>query len=306
MSPYLTDVLARLRVFAWNDGVAIPNDRWAWLVAKVKITILTAALAAWNRVARRRIVEPGSGVDVSLTTYGPRTAEVYLTIESIGVGSTRPERVILWIDEADVLANPPKPLRRLMRRGLEVRPCENSGPHKKWYPYSQHVGPTHQRKMMVTADDDVFYPRWWLAGLLASYQRNPGDVVAYRAWTKTDAPYVEWPLCSSATSSYNHFATGVSGVLYDQTMIELLRRSGTKFTEVCPRADDIWLHFVAVSSGIGVRQVSERAAEFWPRLRTTEHALAHGNTAGGGNDVALLATARAFADVADENTKIEI
>jgi hypothetical protein len=158
---------------------------------------------------------------------------------------------------------------------------------------------------LVTADDDVFYPRWWLHRLVESYLANPGDVVAYRAWTVARnsagyAPYAEWKLCASTESSYGHFATGVSGVLYDQTMVELLRRSHG-FTDVCPRADDIWLHFVAVSSGIGIRQVSDQAAEFWPRPGTIEHALAHGNTTGGGNDVALAATARLFADLADEN-----
>ncbi|QFP96815.1 glycosyltransferase [Gordonia phage Mcklovin] len=303
----MTTLADPLRAFVWNDGVPIPDDHRAWFIAKLKITLTTAWFMLWNRVARRRVVAPGSGVDVSLTTYGPRTAGSYLTIESIGLGRTRPERLILWIDEHDVIIEPPAPLRRLMRRGLEIRLCDDVGPHKKWYPYTQQLGHENTRRMLVTADDDVFYPRWWLRRLLDSYATSPGDVVAYRAWRIIEGhPYVTWPLCSSTTSSYDHFATGVSGVLYDQTMVELLRRSGKAFTEVCPRADDVWLHRVAVSSGIGVRQVAERAVEFWPRLQTTEHALAHTNTVGGGNDVAFVATARLFAEVADENNRIEI
>jgi hypothetical protein len=43
---------------------------------------------------------------------------------------------------------------------------------------------------------------------------------------------------------------------------------------------------------------------FWTRPGTTENALAYGNTTGGGNDVAISATARLFADLTDENRRI--
>jgi hypothetical protein len=295
-------------VFAGNDGTPIPNHRVAWLATWVKVAVLTIALVTWNLLSWRRVTSAQSDVDVSLTTYGRRTAWTFLTIESIGLGELRPRRLILWIDEPEVVAHPPAQLRRLMKRGLEIRPCEKAGPHNKYYPYTREFA--DDCSLLATADDDVLYPRWWLHRLVEAYARHPSDVVAHRAWTvirngRGYAPYCQWQLCSTIESSFDYFATGVSGVLYDHTMVDVLRRSGRGFADVCPRADDVWLHFVAVSSGIKVRQVESQAAEFWPRLRTTRDGRAHENTTGGGNDVALAATARLFSDSAELSHQID-
>lgn len=280
-------------VLAGNTGASMPHSRATWYAFKVKTTLLAGVLTVWNRVSRRQITSPKSTVDVSLTTYGPRTAGVYLTVESIGLGKMRPRKLILWVDELNILTDPPEQLRRLMKRGLEIRPCDDLGPHKKYFPYTEAFA--DDRQLLVTADDDVFYPRFWLQKLVKAYLRSPGDVVAYRVKVRSPEPYQQWQLCTTTEPRYEHFATGVSGVLYDQTMVELLRRSD-RFLEVCPRADDIWLHYVATSAGIGIRQVSDNPAEFWPLPGTMEHALAHDNTVGGGNDIAIEATAHLFSE----------
>lgn len=273
------------------------SGRITWVASKVRTSLLTLALTVWNITSNRSVTSPHSMVDVSMTTYGARTAGSYLTIESIGIGKSRPRRLILWIDELEVLADPPAQLRRLMKRGLEILPCENTGPHKKYYPYVKDFADSCQ--LLVTADDDVFYPKWWLSDLIKSYESQPGDVVGYRLWSiKSDkrgyAPYTDWCPCLTTESSLQHFATGVSGVLYDRRMVQLLQREGDKFMAVCPRADDVWLHFVAISSGIPVRQVNARPSEFSPRLRTSSQGLAYDNVSRE-NDIAIAATAELFA-----------
>ena len=74
-------------------------------------------------------------VVVSLTSYGSRIRAVHLAVESMVHGTVRPQRLILWLREADVVADPPAPLARLVRRGLELRCTEDWGPHQKYYPY---------------------------------------------------------------------------------------------------------------------------------------------------------------------------
>ena len=49
------------------------------------------------------------------------------------------------------------------------------------------------------------------------------------------------------TASLAHFATGVSGVFYPMAMLRALAARGTEFMSRCPRADDIWLHWVAAT-----------------------------------------------------------
>ena len=200
---------------------------------------------------------------MSLTTYGERTGAVWKTLETIGRGDLQPRRLVLWHADADVVRNPPPTLKRLVKRGLTLRHCRDYGPHKKYFPYVQEV--TIQRPL-VTADDDVYYPRGWLARLMAVYR--PDQVAAYRAHVICDARYLNWPPCSSTEPAENILPTGVSGVIYPPSVLEVLRNQGDEFMRVCPRADDFWLHYAAVASGLLTRQVRETSATWWPsRLR---------------------------------------
>jgi hypothetical protein len=144
---------------------------------------------------------------------------------------------------------------------------------------------------LVTADDDVLYPRGWLAGLVATYR--PVEVVAYRARSMSGDPYASWPLCTSTVPSENLMATGTSGVLYPPKVLKVLRERGDDFMRVCPRADDFWLHFAAVASGVPIRQVSEFAATWWP-TRPKERGLMHFNEMEGGNDAISTAARKAW------------
>ena len=100
-------------------------------------------------------------VVVSLTSYGNRIRAVHLAVESMAHGTVRPRRLILWLREADVVADPPPPLARLVRRGLELRCTEDWGPHQKYYPYVRSQ-PRHALPLVI-ADDDVRYDRDALA-----------------------------------------------------------------------------------------------------------------------------------------------
>ncbi|MEK7802490.1 MAG: hypothetical protein AAB276_08560, partial [Pseudomonadota bacterium] len=102
-----------------------------------------------------------------------------MTIESIAVGQVLPCRMILWLDDEQRFNARPVALRRLEARGLEVRLSENFGPHTKYYPYvaqAQANGPP-----LVTADDDMLYPRDWLAALVHAYAANPHLIHCWRA-----------------------------------------------------------------------------------------------------------------------------
>jgi hypothetical protein len=231
----------------------------------LRLRVDVAWLLLRNRFGRWSVATGKPGPVVSLTTYGRRFHVVYLAIESIARGHTRPSRLILWLDDFALYANPPRPLLRLKRRGLEIRLCKNYGPHKKYYPYVK----SHKvfTAPLVTADDDVIYPRSWLAGLLAAQQQFPDCVNCYRARVMVlkdgkMAPYREWPLCGSANPDNRIVATGVSGVIYPTGLLEELKSAGNGFEACCPRADDLWLHLRAIRSGFPVRQIQPEAIHF--------------------------------------------
>jgi hypothetical protein len=175
-----------------------------------------------------------------------------------------------------------------MKRGLTIKHCVDYGPHKKYFPY---VIEGELERRLATADDDVLYPRDWLAGLVAAYR--PTEVIAYRARMMNKGPYGSWPLCTSTIPSENLMATGAAGVLYPPEVLKVLRTRGDEFMHVCPRADDFWLHYAAASSGVLTRQVSESAATWWP-IRPKERGLMHYNLMEGGNDAISQAAKEAW------------
>ncbi|MCE5287676.1 MAG: hypothetical protein LLG14_00345 [Nocardiaceae bacterium] len=220
-----------------------------------------------------------------MTTYGRRTKHVWKTIETIARGEVRPRRLILWLDEP----NPSqRQLRRLRARGLEIRECADYGPHKKYYPY---VKTETLDVPLATADDDVYYPTTWLKSLVAAFDGS--EVVAYRSRVMSQSPYNLWPFCTDTAASVDILPTGVGGVIYPPTLLRVLRERGTDFTEVCPRADDVWLHYAAAANGIHARQVKPIAMEWWPQAPKSDRGL-WGENMATGNDLIIEATARAW------------
>lgn len=242
-----------------NIGVT-PRNPVAWCAAASEFALLNLQVRRANQSSTSPIVGDADA-NVSLTSYGPRIATVWKTIESIGAGSVKPRRIMLWLDDPAALADPPASLQRLQARGLEIRGCPDYGPHKKYFPYVTSILPEHPTSTLVTADDDVYYPATWLEELLAAHL--PEQVTAFRARIRTDGPYRQWALCSTTKASDTVFATGTSGVAYSEPVLQALRERGDEFTTVCPRADDFWLHYATIASGLKVRQVRNTAALWW-------------------------------------------
>ncbi len=261
--------------------------------------IKRAVRPLWMRRLLRRNLDSresllsADGPVVSLTTYDKRWHSVHYTIESIGCGRRRPSRLVLWVAPSVLQLGTPQTLRRLQARGLEVRSCEDLGPHKKYHP-QVNTGPAVRD--LVTADDDVLYWDDWLEALTEAAARRPAFIHAHRAHVMSfDADgnfltYARWPACRSTAPSPLHFSTGVGGVLFPPAMQDALRVAGDGFRECCPRADDIWLNAVAWRSGLQVCQIRRFSPLLFEVPGTRTHGLARENVESGGNDRQLRMT----------------
>ena len=239
-----------------------------------------------NLASTKSVVAPGGPV-VSLTTFGERLDTVFLTIESIGCGSLLPSRLILWLQDEDTFNKRPESLKRLESRGLEVRLTESYGSHSKYFPYL--LSTDSFRDPLVTADDDVLYSRWWLSGLAKAHEENPELVNCYRAHVMQFEdgkikPYLNWKTCQSTEPSPRCFATGVSGCIYPAEFLTRLKRAGRRFLDLCPKADDVWLHVNALRSGFAVRQISSKPVDFPAIPGTQTNGLFLTNWNSGRND----------------------
>lgn len=251
-------------------------------------------LSLVNRYKRSPVILAGGPV-VSLTTFGKRSEKVHLAIESIARGSVLPSRLILWIDEEDLFSNLPATIQRLQKRGLEVRFCKNYGSHKKYYPYVESQEAFSAP--LVTADDDMLYPHYWLKKLIDA-NREHGDTVncyvAHVIPVNEDRfeTYNGWKLSNSTNPRFCHLAMGCTGIIYPIPLLSALKHAGTAFETCCPKGDDLWLHVQALRAGYRVRQVLPQLPyfSFHAIPGSQEFALCHDNVDGDGNERQIRAT----------------
>jgi hypothetical protein len=244
-----------------------------------------------NEKSNSPVTSPGGPV-VSLTSYGKRIDTAYLAIESIAGGSLLPSELILWLDDEARYKSLPTSLARLRRRGLTINICRNYGPHKKYYPYVD----SHNEftTPLVTADDDVLYPRDWLRTLTDAFRGDSSVVNGFRARVislKGDhiAPYGQWNLCNSTVPSWRHILNGVSGAIYPPRLLAALKSAGDEFERCCPKADDVWLHATALRAGFRIRQIGRRAVHF-PFIPGSQEVALYFDNAVAGNDMQIAKT----------------
>ncbi len=279
-----------------NSKGFVSNEMHLWLLL-LRQDMKLAQLSI-KRLRRRNLesadrVVAGGGPVVSLTTFGARLAEVFLTIESIGLGTLLPSRLILWLQDEETFNRRPDSLKRLESRGLEVCLTKTYGSHSKYYPYVQSQDMFD--RPLVTADDDVLYSKWWLAGLASASAEDASIVNCYKARVVhlgdgVVKSYFDWTDCDNTQPSVLHFATGVAGVIYPAALLPRLKQAGDAFLALCPQADDVWLHANAIRAGLRIRQISRKQVDFPVIPGTQSCGLFQTNIWSGRNDAQIKST----------------
>ena len=238
-------------------------------------------------------------VIVSLTSFPPRINDAFYAICSLLNQRLRPDRLILWLAETQFPKKEgdlPRRLLSLERLGLEIRWCEDLKSYKKLIPTLRNFPDA----VIVTADDDLYYPEDWLERLYSAYLAYPDSIHCHRAHrinvneNGEVGSYATWPkeISKMAPSALN-FPTGGAGALYPPGALhsDVLRKE--LFMELCPTADDIWFWAMSVLKGSQVRVVDNNISslvyidpEQEYRLKDTP-TLSRVNVLNNGNDIQM-------------------
>lgn len=224
-------------------------------------------------------------VVVSLTSYGKRIRRAHLTIESIMLGSVKPNRIILWIQD-DLKNKPlPKTLQNQTKRGLEIRYCEDLRSYKKLIPTLQ----LYPEAAIITLDDDLIYNYDLVENLVNAYNQDDGFVYATRMHrikisddNKKPLLYAQWDFCTNETNaSPLNFLTGGGGTLYPPHVFREEVFNQKVYMSLCKNADDIWFNAMLRFNDVLIKRIdtgSKNGEEFFELDEDPEVGLKYLNT----------------------------
>ncbi len=210
----------------------------------------------------KNIKEGEAKIIVSLTSFPERMYDVHYAVYSLLNQIKKPDILILYLAE-DEFPNreadlPPK-LLRLKENGLTIKWCKNLKSYKKLIPALRE----YPEDIIVTADDDVYYPKDWLYKLYESYLENPECIHCHRAHKITFEndeikPYKHWNMCIDDNSTgFINFFTGAGGILYPPKLLHGNVLDEELFLKLAPNADDIWFYSMAVLNNAKIKIVNK-------------------------------------------------
>lgn len=255
---------------------------------------LARARYGLNQTERRDVP-----IIVSLTSYPARFSSIGLCLKSLLRQNRRPDRIIVWLGSDTAESDVTPEMRRFEDLGVEYRidPDHNYKSHKKYY-YAMREFPD---AIIVTADDDLIYPKNWLKTMIKAHRKYPDCVVCRRTHLirkngEEILPYNQWiDQCRSIhTPSFSLVGTSGSGKLYPPHALDERALDPDAFMRLCTNADDLWVKCMEVLAG----KKAVFAKNWKVDLRSTRHSqsesLASGNVGRGENDLFLKQTMDAY------------
>ena len=191
----------------------------------------------------------------SLTSFPARIDRVHIAIENLLTQTVKPDKLILWL-ATDEFPNQekdlPENLLRLRDYGLTIGWCEYMRSFQKLVPTLRE----YPDDIIITFDDDFYYPNNMIEDLYFAYLKNPKYIYANRTWrgyldndyfrqvSNNEMFTTKYP----EPSCYN-LLMGYGGVLYPPHSLNEEVLNIKKFREIIPTNDDIWFWAMSVLNG---------------------------------------------------------
>ncbi len=203
-------------------------------------------------------------VIASFTSYPMRLDTIGPTVISLANQTQKFDRIVLWLAKSQFPdQHLPKSMEPLFDLGLEVMWCEQD---IKSYKRSICSFEAFPDDILVFFDDDLKYREDCLETLLTSYSKHPNAINAHRVRKmqfSDDGSLAPYPTWGVEHTSYideprmDLLATNGGGTLYPPHIMPAETQNVSKFMQLAPTADDIWLKFMQVIAGAPVVFASE-------------------------------------------------
>ncbi|WP_208718196.1 hypothetical protein [Pantoea cypripedii] len=201
-------------------------------------------------------------------------------------------QIVVTLSEVDIdlFGGLPKNLETLMMRGVRIiRVQDNIKSYKKAF----YVSDENIKFPIITIDDDILYPHWWLSEILQSAKNEPGCILAFRGHhilRGADDIIFDYNLwfkysdrLTSPKPTYSFLPTGTSGVYYPVGSLNGLQSTKDDFLSICPDADDLWLKYITTINGFKAKRIRNNNLHFLcSDLSSSLHTI---NVHNGGNDI---------------------
>ncbi|MDE4078785.1 glycosyltransferase family 2 protein [Methanosphaera sp. Vir-13MRS] len=209
-------------------------------------------ISNFKEVGVNNNIEGREEIIVSLTSFPERMHDIKYCIYSLLTQSFKPDKVILWLaydefpnKEEDI----PQSVLNLKENGLTIKWCENYRSYKKLIPTLKE----YPNSCIVTADDDLYYPKDWLQNLYEDHINYPNNIISTRCREvqlddyNNFKKYNQWKVATAGTdSSFLNFPTNGAGTLFPPHSLNEKVTDDKLFRKLCPNTDDIWFWTMAV------------------------------------------------------------
>lgn len=231
-------------------------------------------------------------VIVSLTSFPKRFPTLHLCLKSLLLQDIKPDKIIVYFGSDAREEDLTHEMIELKEYGVEYRFDRNRNlrAHKKYF-YAMQEFPDD---IIVTADDDLYYPKDWLSSLLRSYNEYPNAISARRVHLMKKGEnglekYNKWEDQTRKIRRPSNalFATGGSGKLYPPHCLIEKTFDEKAIMELCFEADDVWLKCMEMLSGMPVVWTKNLEVDQIGVERKQKEALSNENVDQGLNDQLL-------------------
>ena len=235
---------------------------------------------------------------VSLTSFPERLYDIHFCIYSILNQTIKPDEIILWLatnqfpnGEKDI----PQDVSNLKKFGLKIKWYDDIKSYKKLIPALEE----YPNDLIITADDDLFYPKNWLESLYEEHKQNPNYIICQRSrkisFNKDSSfkSYDEWKFNDGEIKeSFFNFSTNGAGSLFPPHSLYSDVFNKKLFEKLCPNADDIWIWAMAVLNRTKIKGVKDNMTKLTyvnlaRELDIINEKTLYSSNVGGGNDLQL-------------------